>query len=74
MSTHTHDCRGCNAHYDGAAWASLVLVERLRPDQVGDIFTEWPWARDATLEVRRCACGSTVTSLHSGATAESHAA
>ncbi len=70
----THDCRGCNAHYDGAAWASLALVETLRPDQVGDIFTEWPWSRDATLEVRRCACGATVASLHTRARAESHAA
>jgi hypothetical protein len=72
---HTHECRGCNAHYDSVAWTSLALVETLRPDQLGDIFTEWPWSQKATLEMRRCACGATLASLdpHAGVAAP-HAA
>jgi len=63
VSTHTHECRGCNVRYDTDAWRSLPFVETLGPDQVGDLFTEWPWSREETLEVRRCACGATLAWL-----------
>jgi len=61
----THECRGCNARYDAVSWRSLPFVEALGPDESRDVFTEWPWSRDSTLELRRCACGQTVASLES---------
>jgi hypothetical protein len=74
----THECRGCNVHYDVDAWRALPFVETLGPAEARDVFTEWPWPRDAMLEVRRCTCGQTITSLSSDkASAErgaSHAA
>ena len=60
---HTHECRGCNARYDETAWHRLALVETQGPDQLRDLFTDWPWSRDMTLEVRRCACGLKVAWL-----------
>jgi hypothetical protein len=58
-----HECRGCYARYDVDAWRSLPFVETLGPDQLRDLFTDWPWSRDAKLEVRRCTCGLTLAWL-----------
>jgi hypothetical protein len=60
--------------YDADAWRALPFVETLGPEQTRDIFTEWPWSRASTLEVRRCTCGRTVTSLESATSVASHAA
>ena len=60
---HTHECRGCNAQYDEAAWRGLALVETQGPDELRDLFTDWPWSREAALEVRRCTCGLTLAWL-----------
>src|SRR6266404_2407404 len=60
---HTRECRSCRASYDDAAWRGLALVESAGPDQLRDLFTDWPWSRDAVLEVRRCACGAPVARL-----------
>ena len=68
--THTHECRGCNAQYDEGAWRGLALVETQKPDQLRDIFTDWPWSRDASLEVRRCTCGLTLAWLTTSRRAE----
>jgi hypothetical protein len=58
-----HECCGCNAQYDASTWRRLALVETLAPDHLRDLFTEWPWSREATLEVRRCTCGVTLAWL-----------
>jgi hypothetical protein len=38
-------------------------VETLGPDEARGVFTEWPWSRELTLEVRRCGCGTTLAWL-----------
>ena len=58
-------CGKCQAGYDGARWRSLVLLEELRHDQLGDILSAWPWQLDVVLEVRRCRCGQPVARLSS---------
>lgn len=42
-------------------WSELALVDRIAREHATDLFTDWPWARDAVLEVRRCTCGELVT-------------
>jgi hypothetical protein len=49
--------------YDSNAWHALPFVETLGPDEARGVFTEWPWSRELTLEVRRCTCGATLTWL-----------
>lgn len=47
------------------SWSELDLVERIAREHATDLFSEWPWAPDAVLEVRRCACGELVTKVTS---------
>ena len=68
---HTRECRECAKSYDDEAWRGLPLVERAGPDDLRDLFTDWPWSREAVLEIRRCACGSQLAHLDQSTSIES---
>jgi hypothetical protein len=54
-------CSVCATRYDEASWNQLAFVERVDRMDATDVFSEWPWPRDAVLEVRRCTCGEAVS-------------
>ncbi len=54
-------CSACAAHHDEVAWKDLAFVERIDRADASDLFSEWPWPRDAAVEVRRCTCGAPVS-------------
>lgn len=45
-------CHRCGARFDRKAWATLALVERIPPPEVGRVLLDWP--SDHAIEVRRC--------------------
>jgi len=55
------ECRRCKRALEDAAWTALPILARLEQKDLGDLLSEWPWSRDAVLEVRACKCGETVS-------------
>ena len=65
----SYRCSGCGEAYGESAWRGLALAERIEPEQVRRLLSNWP--AGLCVEVRRCgACGKTVAAKRAAADPE----